>query len=221
MSRWSTVLTVAWFEFLRVFRFKDLVVSLLVFCSGGLFFAWLASSGDPVAVPVTVMGDALELEDADHLPFAFLDSVGSSEQELRARVASGESGPVLLVRDIDDVEVVFADQPPAWLPQLQAVVRSAQRVARLKASGLSGDALDAVLQQGGVAVTVHDAEAAERKAKQQWLAFLCIGVMMLGIFMGNAHLFTGITGEKQSRVTESVMSAISPQTWIDGKLLGL
>jgi ABC-2 type transport system permease protein len=36
-----------------------------------------------------------------------------------------------------------------------------------------------------------------------------------------AYLMTGITGEKQLRVTESVVSAISPQAWIDGKVIGI
>ena len=45
--------------------------------------------------------------------------------------------------------------------------------------------------------------------------------MLMGVITGNAYLFTGITAEKTQRVTEQVVSAISPQTWIDGKILGL
>ena len=48
-----------------------------------------------------------------------------------------------------------------------------------------------------------------------------IGLTCLGVFLGMASFFTGITGEKQLRVTEQVVAAISPQTWVDGKLLGL
>ena len=48
-----------------------------------------------------------------------------------------------------------------------------------------------------------------------------IALMCLGVFLGMASFFAGITGEKAMRVTEQVVAAISPQTWVDGKLLGL
>ncbi len=43
----------------------------------------------------------------------------------------------------------------------------------------------------------------------------------MGLFLGFSYVFVAITGEKTQRVTESVLSAITPQTWIDGKILGL
>ncbi len=36
-----------------------------------------------------------------------------------------------------------------------------------------------------------------------------------------AYMLVSVTAEKQLRVTEQVISAISPQTWIDGKILGI
>ncbi len=52
-------------------------------------------------------------------------------------------------------------------------------------------------------------------------AGVLVGLMMLGIFTGIAYQFVVITGEKQLRVTEQVVSAITPQMWIDGKILGI
>jgi carboxyl-terminal processing protease len=40
-------------------------------------------------------------------------------------------------------------------------------------------------------------------------------------WIGLAYMMTGITGEKQMRVTEQIVSAIRPQMWIDGKLIGI
>jgi ABC-2 type transport system permease protein len=48
-----------------------------------------------------------------------------------------------------------------------------------------------------------------------------IGILLLAVFTSMAYIMTGIAGEKQLRVTESVVSAISPQAWIDGKVLGI
>jgi ABC-2 type transport system permease protein len=50
------------------------------------------------------------------------------------------------------------------------------------------------------------------------------GILMFGIlvlFNGFASLFTGITGEKQQRITEQIIAIVTPQTWMDGKILGL
>ncbi|MCU0624372.1 MAG: ABC transporter permease, partial [Gemmatimonadaceae bacterium] len=41
-----------------------------------------------------------------------------------------------------------------------------------------------------------------------------------GVMSGAGYLFTGITGEKQMRVTDAILSAITPAAWLDGKILG-
>jgi len=51
-------------------------------------------------------------------------------------------------------------------------------------------------------------------------AGLVISVMLFGIFVGSAYQFVAITGEKQLRVTEMIVSAVTPQQWIDGKIHG-
>lgn len=220
MSRWRTTVAVAGFEFRRVFKPKDFIITLVLFCCGGLFFAWV-SSGDDTKAPITVLGDALTLEDADHLPFNFLVSKGSTEEQLRERVRAGESGSILIVRSVDDVEFIAHDEVPRWYPELLAVVATARKVAKMRASGVPEEQLAKVLAAGEVTLSLESPVEAAIKEQEQLLAALCVFAMMLGIFMGNVHLFTGITGEKQNRVTESVMSAIPAQTWIDGKLIGL
>ena len=45
--------------------------------------------------------------------------------------------------------------------------------------------------------------------------------MLTGILLGNSYLFIAITGEKAQRITEQIITAITPQSWIDGKILGL
>ena len=50
---------------------------------------------------------------------------------------------------------------------------------------------------------------------------MLVGLMLYGVFVSLSFFFVGITGEKRDRVTEQVVAAVSPQTWIDGKLLGI
>src|SRR5438552_322230 len=67
----------------------------------------------------------------------------------------------------------------------------------------------------------HEAGRQASSQAEKVAAGVFIGLTCLGVFLGMASFFTGITGEKQLRVTEQVVAAISPQTWVDGKLLGL
>jgi ABC-2 type transport system permease protein len=46
-------------------------------------------------------------------------------------------------------------------------------------------------------------------------------LMIMAIFLSFAYQFTAITGEKQLRITEQIVSAIKPQVWMDGKILGI
>lgn len=52
-------------------------------------------------------------------------------------------------------------------------------------------------------------------------ANLLVGLMLYAVFVSLSFFFVGVTGEKRDRVTEQVVAAVSPQTWIDGKLLGI
>ena len=53
------------------------------------------------------------------------------------------------------------------------------------------------------------------------LAWFFAGLMIMAVFLSFAYQFTAITGEKQLKITEQIISAISPQIWMDGKILGI
>lgn len=41
---------------------------------------------------------------------------------------------------------------------------------------------------------------------------------LVPVFMAGAYMAIGISGEKQQRVTEVVVSAVRPEAWMDGKI---
>ncbi len=53
------------------------------------------------------------------------------------------------------------------------------------------------------------------------LAYFFAGLMIMAVFLSFAYQFTAITGEKQLKITEQIVSAISPQIWMDGKIYGI
>ena len=53
------------------------------------------------------------------------------------------------------------------------------------------------------------------------LSLFFAGLMIMAVFLCFAYQFTAITGEKQLKITEQIVSAISPQVWMDGKIFGI
>jgi len=48
-----------------------------------------------------------------------------------------------------------------------------------------------------------------------------LGLGATVVLSGLGTLFAGITGEKQQRVTEQMVAMMTPQVWMDGKIVGL
>jgi ABC-2 type transport system permease protein len=72
-----------------------------------------------------------------------------------------------------------------------------------------------------VSVRFTDPDRQRAGAAERLVAAIFIGLVIMSVFSSMAYLLTGITGEKQLRVTESITAIIPPQAWIDGKIVGI
>jgi len=84
--------------------------------------------------------------------------------------------------------------------------------------GLSADDLASVLSPASTEETFI---IKDNSSNRLILSYFFAGLMILAVFLSFAYQFTAITGEKQLRITEQIVSAISPQVWMDGKILGI
>lgn len=84
--------------------------------------------------------------------------------------------------------------------------------------GLSAEQLASVLSP---ASTEETFVIKDNSSNRLILSYFFAGLMILAVFLSFAYQFTAITGEKQLRITEQIVSAISPQVWMDGKILGI
>ncbi|HMP03505.1 MAG TPA: ABC transporter permease [Gemmatales bacterium] len=82
----------------------------------------------------------------------------------------------------------------------------------------AGEASPPAQERGGQKTDL--AKQSEKEASAAG-ASLMVGLMLYAVFISLSFVFIGVTGEKRDRVTEQVVAAVSPQTWIDGKLIGL
>lgn len=207
----NPVLTVASWEFNRFFKWKDVLSGLVWFLVIGVlsFFGtrWL-------------LGDSLET-----VTVAVADYGGIHPDSLTVNgvvfVPWSEGMPSEGVLRITSIHEAVLEIPSkrGWADALESRLSELRRNALLADAGLDGGWY-ASLQAGAVLTTTYT-EAPARPRSASITAAVSVVLLLLAVFMGFAYQFTAITGEKTQRITEQVVSAISAQTWMDGKILGI
>ena len=144
----------------------------------------------------------------------------AEERKLREEVGLKELDGLLIIHSLDRVELIVLNEP-VWLNELRSALSKARTRATLQAAAVTPQVLRDAERLIPLNVIYHEAARQASSRAEKILAGVFIGLTCLGVFLGMASFFTGITGEKQLRVTEQVVAAISPQQWVDGKLLGL
>ena len=231
MTHWRAVALIARWEFLRFFKVRELLVTIvfivLGFTLGVPIFQALVGGGGG-SVRVAVDASALDADDALrgvaellvdapeplHPRLAF--ERGASE-EAEARVLAGDVDALLRPAPAGGLAVVVSHGEPGWLADLEALVGALAVPLRLAAEGVPEDRVAAALEPVALDVTVL--EAVPQRGGLV-VTTLVVVALVMAVFTGAGVLFTVITGEKTQRVTEAIVSAVSPQVWIDGKILG-
>ena len=224
MTRARLVYEVVMWEFWRWFKIRDQLLTLVLSLVVGLaVWGGVALVNRERGKPVTLAVVGWEV-----LPFALAEDSriqlarddGRSTSAIRRAVAAGEFDALLIIESTDRASLVVETEPH-WLGELEAGLTEARRAAGLEAVGLSIEQLAAVLAPYTVEVSYAEGATVPTSGPARVTAIVIVVMMMVGVVLGMAFQFVAITAEKQHRVTEQVVSAISAQTWIDGKILGI
>jgi ABC-2 type transport system permease protein len=109
--------------------------------------------------------------------------------------------------------------PPRWVRDVRAHVQGAARAERMRALGL--DSARVASLDDSVVVRMHSATPSGAGSRRNAL-IITLAILMLTILTvitSISYMMVGISGEKQARVTEVVMSAVPAQAWMDGKIV--
>src|SRR5687768_15895771 len=223
MTAWQTTWEVARWEFRRFLKPKQLGISMLtMLVTGSLTFGIariIGRSRAKVATIAVIGGEHVGLAtDTLGKRVALRPRPLGDEAALRDSARSGDIDGLLVVRDVGNAELVVR-RDPAWRLDLEQALTAAALEQRLAQSGLEPGALQRLTAP--MAVTVTRPPGAGPGRAERVLTGAVLTLSLLGIMTGMGFIFAGITGEKQQRVTEQVISAIAPQQWIDGKIIGL
>ena len=225
----STVLTVAKWEFFRFFKWQDQlfgIVSLLVTSALGFGAVKFASSSSPVELAVVGMNEPLKLTETSKV--VIKPSTDTLEQ-LRLELDNRSIDGILVITESDskaaelnadelNAELIVRQQPK-WIGDIQAALNIVKMDRALAQSSIQPGQLQQITAPQEIKVTTtipNSVSFADRAVAVGMGSFT-----VLVTFLGLSFFMVGVTGEKQQRITEQVVSAISPQAWIDGKLMGL
>ncbi len=221
MNQWRAAAEVTRWEFRRYVKPKQQVIGALITLAmmlGGAFVARLGDDDDDDrGIALAVVGaDMLDLP-AELGRFRIERHSASALGRLRREVRERGRNAVLVLHDSGAGELI-ARQAPSWSAELTRELTARAMQVRLDATGLDAQRLAEI--QAPFALTVH--EAAPRAGRGERIAaFVALSLTLMGLFTGLSYIFVSVTGEKQNRLAEQVISAIPPQAWIDGKILGL
>jgi ABC-2 type transport system permease protein len=219
MTHWQQARLVASWEFRRYFKWKDQLYGLLIFLGLALlsYGVGRVTAGNRRAVTIATSGFAVDAPTTSRLTFV---PAPEDSAERARQLEEGEIAGVL-TRRVDGSFDLFVKKDPRFLPQLHDRLGELVRRERLVESGLSSAQLETILAAAIVSVRFTDPERQRAGTAERMVAGIFIGLVIMSVFTSMAYLLTGITGEKQLRVTESITAIIPPQAWIDGKIIGI
>lgn len=218
------ILEVSKWEFKRWFKLKEQIITLLIgalisfLIFGGK--ALLEKFGNEKVEIVIINSNLLPIEFSNESKIKLLKKEPNELTSQIKLLKEKEIEGILILKNIDNMELTV-NKEPAWLGELQEALTLARQQIKYKELNISSDHLKNIFQQAKIKINYTEVIKEKTSISEKITAGIFIVLMLLGIFLGLAYQFLAITGEKQLRITEVIVSAISPQTWIDGKIMGL
>ena len=223
MQSWiKTVWTVARWEFHRYFKLKDQLIGLVSLLIGGIVgFGAIRLAQSAGQVRLAIMGASPDWIMPEKGRFNQLSEV-RTESEWRERLESRDLDGLVIITDGDGSNwqsKLIVRNEPTWLAELEPLLQRERMQAQMKRSKLDPMELAQIVAPSQVVVEMlHDRNVSK---SDRLVAYLLLIATVMTSWIGLAYMLTGITGEKQQRVTEQIVSAIQPQAWIDGKWIGI
>jgi ABC-2 type transport system permease protein len=219
VTHWKQVRLVAAWEFRRYFKWKDQLIGLVIFLGLGALSYGVGKLASTGRRELTIATSGFEVGTPPGSRLHFVPAPADSAHRAR-QLDEGDLGGIL-TRRVDGSFDLYVKKDPRYLPELRGILTELVRRERLGESGLDESRLESILAPPAVAVRFTDPERQRAGLAERLIAAMFLGLVIMSVFTSMAYLLTGITGEKQLRVTESITAIIPPQAWIDGKILGI
>ncbi len=215
------VLTIAFWEFSRFFKWKQELITLALMLIGvGGAASWPALvSHFATEQRIAVVTD-LELPQAEGFYFERVDPA-QAEQLIGAHsIAQGWHG---VVQHEGYALSLTTATSAAWTDNLSEPLRRWLQQQTLANAQLTPELMHWISEwpQWHVHNIAPEPVSVEEREQSSAVVFLVLLLLGVSLFSGFACFFSAITAEKQQRVTEQLLTLMTPQRWLDGKIIGI
>ncbi|MCC5855200.1 MAG: ABC transporter permease [Idiomarina sp.] len=231
LNNTDKVWRVAKFEFLRFFKWKQELLSIglmvggmLVAISWGSIMAFFQPEYRIAVMPTQGMAQVpANLPTVTRVEWIRLPG---SERE-RAQQALGDRYDGVMLIDGHDI-TLLVERRRDWQQNIDSAMADWVRERRISSVNLTPEQHAAVSDPAGIQInvlrTVSGETVVSDEPRERGRSLVSGGILMLlfiGVFSGFGLMMTAITAEKQQRVTEQLLTLMTPQQWMDGKIIGV
>jgi ABC-2 type transport system permease protein len=221
MNYFHQVVTVTLWEYKRFFKPKNEVlgVVIMLFVSAIFYFGTRYAMLEPDEKPALHVFQDLDSQLIEKLSPGFeLKRIPPKDESLVLEEIALQKEGLLLLRNDQGFILHAYKKNKDVIKGLRTVLDDYSRNTAVDSLGLSKANLDYLLSP---APMVESYFYSDNSKSRVLLAIFFAVLMLLAVFLSFAYQFTAITGEKQLRITEQIVSAIKPQVWMDGKIFGI
>ncbi|QOL25941.1 ABC transporter permease [Thalassotalea sp. LPB0316] len=221
-QQWRKTWLVASWEFMHFFKWKQEIISKLIMLAVGVVvFLWQTVKHD-YTEEYRVAVKPLSSFALTHEKFSFT-ALQSDLAELTQALKDERWDAIVVEQSKQEVMpklLILSRDKHSWLNDLHAVLREHYKEQYSQTLGLNNEQLEAIRQGADIDIEYLDESVKTQESSNETIALGMLIMIGVGVFTCFGQLFVSVTGEKQQRVTEQLYSCISPQTWVDGKILG-
>jgi ABC-2 type transport system permease protein len=220
MKYLKQVITVTRWEFSRFFKPKNEALGILVMLLVSVisYFATRYAFTETVTKTEIIVSNDMDENLSAYLKTLYnIKQISVNDKAKAISNLKEKNDGILLEKDSVNFVVHAYKKTPA-IKKLKTHLTAFHQQMEMKKIGLSDSELKTVLSQAAVLESfVYSDNSKNRLVLSYFFAVL----MIMAVFLSFAYQFTAITGEKQLKITEQIVSAISPQVWMDGKIIGI
>lgn len=215
ISRQSLV--VARWEFLRFFKWKQQLVSYLlmlaVLSAVALwsFFTDETRQQYRIAVPAN-----FNIENTTQFEF----QRPSIALDLQLQQMQADDSWHAVITQQNEQLTVHTQTGKKWLQQLEQLLQQHYRLLASQQMGLTAQQLAQLEQPVNIETRYLDQAYKGKDRPEKMIAVGALLLLFVGLTTAFGQVLTSVTGEKQQRVTEQLYAIVTPQQWMDGKVLG-
>lgn len=211
--------TIALFEFKRYFKWKQELIGiglmLLIFTLSSL---WpLLKNAMDKDYHVAVLATTGSMPELEGFKFQLLPLAKRADVE----AGLGDVWDAVIDTSVTPLQLV-AEEKASWQDKLKITTQKWQQQRLIAALPLTPEQQQLIAKLPEIKLQLRNTDRGAKDDKgQKMVSMGLLFLLALGVFSGFGFMFTAITTEKQNRVTEQLLTLLTPQQWIDGKILGI